>query len=148
MISLLLLMAFPANASSWPTSDDWTPLRKGGTPMSDPCFDVSGNDWWDVVGTPTEPVAYTYNDGTDLWFRLRISDSPGSGSWNQFGWGVMIETDWSTEQEKYDYILYVDGKTDRVTFAENLTGQTPFTTDPAEVEPKPTRSIPIPTTIA
>ncbi len=103
--------------------------------MVDPCGDVSGNDWWDVVGTETNPVAFAYNDGTDLWFRLRISDSPyNSTSWNQFGWGVLIESDWDETNPKYDYIVYVDGKTDEVTLAANTFGSIPFTTDPAEVD--------------
>src|SRR5262245_355610 len=107
---MTLLLALAAPALAWPSSTDWIPLESGGSVVTDPCGDVSGNDWWDAVGDASNPVVYTYSDGTYLWFRMRLADEPYANSgngWRSFGWGVMFETDFDATDEHYDYILYV-----------------------------------------
>jgi uncharacterized protein (TIGR03382 family) len=134
MIALLALTA-PSLGATWPADADWKPLELDGVAMTDPCGDESGSSWWDIVGDASSPAAYWYDDGTNLWFRMRVNDQPYSGtSWRSFGWGVMIEADWDTADEKYDYILYVDGKAETVTLGENVIGATPFTDDAPEVD--------------
>ena len=140
MSGILLLLAVLPNAMAvtWPADTDWEPIQLNGADIEDVCGDVSGSSWWDIVGDETAPAAYWTFDGTNLWFRLRVGDEPfkssGGGkvtAWAEFGWGVMMETDW--ELSKYDYILYVDGKGEEVSLGENTTGTTDFTTDSPEV---------------
>lgn len=102
MLITLLLATSRVFAATWPAAADWTAVEQGGAPLTDPCGDVSGSDWWDIVGDATHPAAYTYDDGTNLWFRLRLAEAPYSSSrgtptsWRSFGWGVQMETDFDT----------------------------------------------------
>ena len=74
MLSVLLALAAPsALAVTWPADSDWEVVELDGDPLTDPCNDVSGSDWWDIVGDSSEPAAYMYDDGTYLWFRLRLA---------------------------------------------------------------------------
>src|SRR5688500_6462290 len=99
---LLLVWVQTAQAVTWPGDSDWIPIELDGAPLADACGDVAGNDWWDVIGDATNPAAYYYDDGTNLWFRLRLADDPySSADWREFGWGVMFETDWDVTDEKY-----------------------------------------------
>ena len=86
----LLLALGVARAETWPEDGDWQVAQRDGAPLSDPCEDVSGSDWWDIVGDASDPVAYTAWDGTNLWFRMRVHGEParttGSGSWRCFCW--------------------------------------------------------------
>jgi MYXO-CTERM domain-containing protein len=132
---VLLLVPAPALAADWPADDDWVPVELDGAAMTDPCGDENGSSWWDIIGDAANPAGFWYDDGTNLWFRLRIRDEPfGSGKWREFGWGVMIESDWDVSDEKYDFIVYMDGKQQIVTLSENTIGAMPFTGDAAEVE--------------
>ena len=131
---LILALLIPsAMAITWPAATDWVPVTNGGTTLGDVCGDVTGSDWWDMVSDATNPVAYSYFDGTTLFFRLRLAETPYTTSggkpkaWRSFGWGVMFESDWDYSNLKYDYIIYVDGKSDEVTLSVNSTGSTPYT---------------------
>ena len=59
----LLLATSRVFAATWPAAADWTAVQHDGAPLTDPCGDVSGSDWWDIVGDSTHPAAYTYDDG-------------------------------------------------------------------------------------
>ncbi|MCK6525729.1 hypothetical protein L6R49_30370, partial [Myxococcota bacterium] len=137
---ILALLVPTAMAATWPAATDWVPVTNGSTILSDVCSDVSGSSWWDMVSDTSNHVAYTYFDGTNLFFRLRLADTPYSTSggkpkaWRSFGWGVMFESDWDYSNLKYDYIVYVDGKSDEVTLSVNSTGSTPYTTDAPETQ--------------
>ena len=143
-VAVILALAIPAlaipttaSAETFPADSDWTPVLRDGAVLSDPCDDVAGSDWWDLVGTADLPAAYTAFDGTNLWFRLRLRASPyratgSSRSWRSFGWGVMLETDWTTTGS-YDDMVFVDGTSDSVFLAENTTASTPFYSDVAEL---------------
>ncbi len=75
---VLLSLGLPvtAGATTWPDEADWEPLLSGGAPLVDPCGDISGNAWWDIVGDADNPAAFVYDDGTNLWFRMRIASAP------------------------------------------------------------------------
>ena len=101
---------------------------------------MSGNAWWDIVGDADNPAVYYYDDGTILWFRLRIAGEPFSSSgglptsWRNFGWGAMVESDWDPTIVKYDYLVFVDGGAALTTLSENSTGTTPFYKDAPEID--------------
>ena len=76
MVFLFLLATSNAFAVTWPSAADWNAVQLGGGPLTDPCGDVSGSAWWDIVGDSTRPAAYYYDDGTNLWFRLRVEATP------------------------------------------------------------------------
>ena len=126
MILLLL-----GRAWAWPATGDWEAVELDGAPITDPCGDISGNEWWDVVGDATDPAAWVYEDATDVYFRLRLHEDPTSGgAWRSFGWGVALETDW--DLTGYEYLIFVDGKRDTVTLYENTTESTPLGSDSPE----------------
>ncbi|MFZ5475168.1 MAG: thrombospondin type 3 repeat-containing protein, partial [Myxococcota bacterium] len=135
-MSLPLFLLFSvARVYAWPADSDWIAFEQDGVAFADECGDVSGNDWWDMVGDSSNPTAYYADDGTYLWFRLRLADEPYSGgSWRQFGWGVMMETDWDATNEGYDYLLFVDGKSDEVTLSWNAIVSTPYWDDAPETD--------------
>ncbi len=119
------------NAFAWPASTDWDTVELGGAPITDPCGDVSGNEWWDIVGSGSDAAAWWVEDATDVYFRLRLHDDPTSGgSWRSFGWGVAFETNW--ELTSFEYMLFVNGKDDTVTLYENTTQEADITSDSAE----------------
>ncbi|MCB9765409.1 MAG: hypothetical protein H6739_36885 [Alphaproteobacteria bacterium] len=137
----LLALCVPRAALAWPADADWDPVQDFGADLVDPCGDVNGNSWWDIVGDASDPAGYYHYDGTDIWFRLRIGGEPlnfrSNGdprSWKNFGWGVMIESDWDSTNVKYDFIIYVDGNNDQITLSENTSGNTAFTTDAPEID--------------
>lgn len=122
-----------AAAFAWPTAGDWIAAELDGAPLTDPCGDIGGNEWWDIVGDSGSPAAYWAEDGTDVFFRLRLHEDPtNGGAWRSFGWGVALETDW--DLTGYDFLVFVDGKSDTVTFYENSTESTPLSSDSPETE--------------
>src|SRR5206468_4121767 len=127
-----------ALAATWPASTDWVPVQYASADLTDVCNDVSGNDWWDIGGDSSNPAAYYYDDGTNLWFRLRLHDSPYSTShgspadWRNFGWAVVFETDFGSSDASYDYRLFVDGNAEEVILATNSTQTSPIASDSAE----------------
>ena len=127
----MTLLFLIGHAFAWPASTDWDAVDLGGAPLTDPCGDVSGNDWWDIVGDGADAAAWWYEDATDVYFRVRLHDDPTSGgSWRSFGWGVAFETNW--ELTSFEYMLFVDGKDDSVTLYENTTQEADITADSAE----------------
>ncbi|MBN2799003.1 MAG: hypothetical protein JXX28_07630, partial [Deltaproteobacteria bacterium] len=138
-MSSMLMLGLTGVVWAWPASSDWEALEKGANILDDVCGDVSGGDTWDIIGDSATPAAYMADDGTNLWFRLRLSDLPYSMAggtpkdWKRFGWGIMFETDWDATTPKYDYILYVDGVSGQVTFSRNDVGTADFTADVPEV---------------
>ena len=57
LLSLLALtLPTSAAAATWPSTSDWEPVTAGGSTLTDPCGDVSGSDWWDMIGDADHPV--------------------------------------------------------------------------------------------
>ncbi|PLX95903.1 MAG: hypothetical protein C0621_03000 [Desulfuromonas sp.] len=125
---LFLLIFIPATQESsfaWPTSSEWIPIYSPDGYVSDPGGNAdttgNGNNSTDIVGDPTYPAAYIYNDGIDIYFRLRIDADPMQGSaLEPFGWGVLIDTD--LDAHDYEYMLMLDGiaNPDEIYLAKNV----------------------------
>ena len=133
-LALVLMWGGAAFATEWPAETDWVAIERDDAAMQDTCLDAA-NEWWQLVGDASHPTAYVYADEDNLWFRMRLAGAPFQGdNWKNFGWGVMFETDWDLDVEKYDYIYFVDGKQDVVTLSENTIATSPFTEDMPEVD--------------
>ena len=78
-ISMIFLIFFsmPVTASAWPTDDQWHVVVNQTGNFSDPFDDYGGpKEDVEIVGNDTYPVSYIFNDGTYLYFRMRILDDP------------------------------------------------------------------------
>ncbi|PLY06793.1 MAG: hypothetical protein C0624_04090 [Desulfuromonas sp.] len=116
----ILFAVLPAVAHAWPSSTDWNPLYKDSGYVDDPEKDSATSR--DIVGDSTYPAAYLYNDGTYIYFRIRIDEDPRDNSLtglDPFGWGFLIDTDGDTGD--YEYMIMLDGITspEEIYLAEN-----------------------------
>jgi uncharacterized repeat protein (TIGR01451 family) len=102
----LLLSDF---AYAWPTTGQWIPVYKNGVFLQDPNGDANGAR--NVVSDSTHPAAFIFNDGTYLYFRLRLDQDPsgqgGQGLLKSFGWGVELDT--NLNPGNYEWLIMVDG---------------------------------------
>ena len=109
ILGLSLLVMFPGTAVAWPTTAQWIPVYKGGAVLQDPNGDASGSR--NVVSDSTHPAAYIFNDGTYLYFRLRLDNDPtgqgGQGLLQAFGWGVEFDTNMNPAD--YEWLIMLDG---------------------------------------
>jgi uncharacterized repeat protein (TIGR01451 family) len=110
-ISFLAALCFllPSLALAWPVDSAWKPILRGGTQLQDQIGD--SNNERNVVSEAGKAAAYYYNDGTDLFFRIRLDDSPegsgGQGYLESFGWGMEFDTDGVVNT--YEYLIMLDG---------------------------------------
>lgn len=119
LILVILAVSVPVNVyADWPTDSEWIPMEDSGGEMVDPHGDTTGSDSVDLVGDATHPTAYTYYDGTDIYYRLRIDVSPEkSGYLKPFGWGILIDTD--NNSDDYEFLVMADGVGDALYIAQN-----------------------------
>ena len=90
---------------------------KDGVPLQDPLGDIDPAGV-DVVGNATYPAAYMFNNGSALFFRMRLDVSPsGPGGLDQNSWGVEFDTDGNFD--KYEWLLQVNGGTETVDLCYN-----------------------------
>jgi len=105
ILSLLLATA----AWAWPTDSQWIELVKGGDPIQDSESDANGGV--NVVpDNGTHAAAFIYNDGSYLYYRLRLDGDPthgGNGIFAQFGWGFEIDIDQNADD--YEWLIMCDG---------------------------------------
>jgi uncharacterized repeat protein (TIGR01451 family) len=108
---IALMLALPLSAWGWPTAGDWIAVPRGFSFLSDPQSDAIGNDARDIVGDATYPVAYVFNDGNYVHYRMRVDKDPRmdpvTGALRPFGWGFLIDTDNSSDD--YEYMVMIDG---------------------------------------
>lgn len=125
---LLFLLAIPAGAFAWPAAGAWIPIYAPSGFVQDPggSLDTTGNgtNHTDIVGDTTNAAAFIYNDGIDIYFRMRIDADPlQGGALKPFGWGVLIDTD--LDAHDYEYMLMLDGiaNPDEIYLAKNTVQQ-------------------------
>jgi uncharacterized repeat protein (TIGR01451 family) len=108
-VVLLVLIISAQQAFAWPTTGQWIPVYKGGALLQDSNSDASGSR--NVVSDATHAAAFIFNDGTYLYYRLRLDASPagsgGQGNLPSYGWGLDIDTD--ANSATYEWLLMVDG---------------------------------------
>ncbi|HOD29042.1 MAG TPA: hypothetical protein PKH03_07515 [Syntrophales bacterium] len=103
---LLLVSAWSGPAHAWPTTAQWIPIYKNSALLQDPSGDSTGSR--NVVSDPTHDAAFIFNDGTYLYFRLRLDKDPSkSGGLDAFGWGVEFDTD--RDASDYEWLMMVNG---------------------------------------
>ena len=118
MITAILLTALltPSSALAWPAASEWNPLLQNGTYLLDPNNDAQGSR--NIVSGATHPAAYMSNDGTYLYIRMRLDQSPqgtgGQGLLQPYGWGFEFDTD--SDPTSYEWLLILDG----ISKAENI----------------------------
>nr|MBA2321963.1 hypothetical protein [Deltaproteobacteria bacterium] len=123
-----------AFGATWPADADWSPVvGPTGDPLEDPQGDhtAPGQDAFDIVGDTTDPVGFYATDGTTLWVRVRLAESPqqSASKWTSFSFMAMMETDADTADGSYDFSLYLNGIDDIVELAPNTAKDTDWCDD-------------------
>lgn len=107
--SLIFFWLLSGLAMAWPIAGQWIPIYKGGALLQDPSGDASGAR--NVVSDLTHDAAFIFNDGTYIYFRLRLDQDPsgqgGQGALQSFGWGIEIDT--NNDPGNYEWLFMVDG---------------------------------------
>ncbi|WP_157468008.1 DUF11 domain-containing protein [Desulfatibacillum aliphaticivorans] len=127
MITAILLTALlaPASALAWPAASEWNPLLQNGAFLLDPNGDAQGSR--NIVSDATHAAAYIYNDGTYIYFRMRLDQNPqgtgGQGLLQPYGWGFEFDTD--SDPTSYEWLLILDGisKTENIILEQNTVQQ-------------------------
>ena len=94
-------------------TDKWLPMQIDGVPISDVATDFSFVGSVNLVGDTTSPAGYWSIDEDEVFFRIRLADSPLEASAilpfscfpAECAWGVLVETD--TELTTYENILAI-----------------------------------------
>ena len=105
-----LLTASQAFAQTWPTTVQWTSLKKAGVSLGDVLGDASGGSGErDLVGDATNAVISIHQDSSYMYLRMRLDGDPrkNDGSFSPFGWGCAIDTDGNLSG--YEFMSVVDG---------------------------------------
>ncbi len=133
---LLFLLLTSSFLSAWPTTSQWIPILKDGAYLQDDNTDTQGSR--NVVSGPGYSAAFMYNDGTYIYFRLRLDNDPsgtgGQGFLEPYGWGVLIDT--NLNYADYEWMFMVDGisKTEVIDLWHNTVQGTPGSpSDSAEI---------------
>lgn len=97
-----------ASLHAWPTTAQWLPVYRGGAIVYDSNTDTNGSR--NIVGSTASPSLYLFNDGINLYFRLRLDSSPagtgGQGLLQAFGWGVIFDTNMVATD--FEWLIMVD----------------------------------------
>ncbi len=108
-IVAVILAAWQAPLSAWPTSSEWVPVFKGGQIIQDSNSDTNGSR--NIVSDATHAALFIFNDGTNLHFRIRLDQNPagtgGQGYLQAFGWGVLFDT--NKYAGDYEWMIMLDG---------------------------------------
>ena len=92
-------------------SDKWLPLQVDGAPIRDDAGDTVPIGSLDLVGSDEQPVGFWSIDEDEVFFRVRLADSPlTTGSLSEFScfplqcaWGLIVEAD--AELTTYEYMV-------------------------------------------
>jgi uncharacterized repeat protein (TIGR01451 family) len=130
-LGILLVLFCPLSAHAWPLDAEWFALTKSASGLTDLVNDSQGgaNDPRDIVtSTSTYTAAYVFNDGTHMYFRIRVD---GDALNNQgtalqpFGWGFLIDTD--NDFSDYEWMIMLNGiaNPDTIELSQNVNQGTP-----------------------
>lgn len=117
ILILTVLVLLSGQALAWPTTGQWIPVYKNSALLQDPSGDANGSR--NVVSDATHDAAFIFNDGTYIYFRLRLDTDPsgqgGQGLLQAFGWGVELDT--NQDPGNYEWLIMVDGISQTETIA-------------------------------
>ena len=106
---LIFIIHFPVNLFAWPTSGQWIPVYRNNIILQDSISDANGSR--NIVSDSNNVAAFIYNDGTYIYFRLRLDSDPsgggGQGFLQPYGWGVLLDT--NLNASNYEWLIMVDG---------------------------------------
>lgn len=125
VLVFLSMFVGPASAAGWPTDEQWNPiLNQSYANMTDLIDDAGmggGNNELEVVGNDTYPAVYIFNNGTHLFFRMRVGADPQAGKIYLSGgrWVIIIDTDGILDDYEYGIIVQAESKIDTVSIVQN-----------------------------
>ena len=120
IVSLIIIAAAATpRVEAWPS--EWVAFVRNGSIVQDPNDDAQGSR--NVVSDSTHAAAFYANDGTNLYFRIRLDDDPSGqgrqGAYQPYGWG--FEIDANNSANDYEWLILLDGisKTESTTLQQN-----------------------------
>ena len=125
LTATMILALAPMTVLAWPAAGEWRPLLQGGAYLLDPNGDAQGSR--NIVSDSTHAAAYLFNDGTYLYFRMRLDQNPigtgGQGLLKPYGWGFEFDTD--LNPTSYEWMLLLDGisKVENILLEQNTVQQ-------------------------
>jgi len=141
---VIVIFCFAATSLfSWPTFFEWNPVYRGGLIVTDPNNNASGAR--NIVSDSTHAAFFLSNDGTYLYFRLRLDEDPagsgGQGFLKPFGWGILIDT--NLNAGNYEWMIMLDGisKNENISLRQNTIQQN--LGDPSDVAEITSSTIPL-----
>jgi len=109
----------------------WVDLVLDGNTLSDVSGDASGQSILDLVGTTGYSAVSVAQDASFLYLRMRIDGDPTQGAgFRSFGWGCGLDND--GVYSGCEYLVFVNGQSDRVELWDNLTSQGPVVGAPSD----------------
>lgn len=121
LLAALVVAVFARPAFAWPGDGQWRGIMRGGALLQDPNGDAAGSR--NIVSDPTRAPLFLYNNGVNVFFRLRLDQNPagtgGQGMLQSFGWGVLLDTNGNPGD--YEYMIMLDGisKDENIAFWRN-----------------------------
>ena len=121
LVVFITLLCLPSYLFAWPTNNQWIPIYKNNALLQDQNNDAQGSR--NIVSAPTRGALYIFNDGTYIYFRLRLDKNPqgtgGQQNLESFGWGVEFDT--NLNASNYEWLIMVDGisKEENITLLQN-----------------------------
>jgi uncharacterized repeat protein (TIGR01451 family) len=135
LVVLGALLFAPGLAHAWPAEADWIPLVNSTGFIEDPDQDYN-QCHLDIVGDSSNPAAMIYNDGTHIYYRIRLNCDPsGQGGLKANTWGILIDTDQNADA--YEWMVRIDGRSnnDEIVISQNTSqGTLGDPSDSAEVD--------------
>jgi MYXO-CTERM domain-containing protein len=129
---LLLALARPSAAQSFPSAGAYVPLPCGNGPMTDPANDTpNATGALDLVGTAPLPAGFHAADAQFLFLRMRVAGNPLQGArLLPDAWGYELDLD--GDVTTYELLISVSGTgmSDQVAIFRHPTTQVP--NDPAD----------------
>ena len=105
----------------------WTALTDETNVLFDSNSDVV-SDERNIVGAAASASAYVSRDEVFLYFKLRLDESPGSGTLSNFSWGCQIDTD-GNASNSWEFIAIAVGKNPSGVYLQQNNTKVPMACD-------------------
>jgi hypothetical protein len=141
LVGVLVFLASWSNTASaqsaWPAPADWLPvIGPDGAVLVDGLGDYGGGQpVFDIVGDLANPAGLWFEDGSSVFLRVRLGDSPQASAtkWASFAFIALAEVDGDATDGSYDTSIYLAGNFDLVEVGTNSTPVVTWCGDAPEV---------------
>jgi len=110
IINIIFISLNLNKAYAYPADGDWIPIRRNNIIIQDDNNDAQGSR--NIVSSlPDYAAGYFYNDGINIYFRIRLDDDPsgkgGQRAYKPYGWGFELDTNGNAGD--YEWLIMLNG---------------------------------------